>query len=239
MSYSLYFEIQSYVSPNAQLYDAAGSTVGSAITTGIVSHGNNWYGYNATLPDGHIGSMAFYDPANAASRYLFAINPQEAENTDSKTSGVASALSTAHGAGSWATATGFATSSNVTAAQAAILALLPAALVGGKMDSHVADIAANAITAATLAVGAIDEDAFTLALLRAIADRVNGRGAASLESSSAPIEKYSPYHMIMSILNGDASAGTWTPYSSGGTALSGLAVPANTDPNALPIVGTH
>ncbi len=36
---------------------------------------------------------------------------------------------------------------------------LPAALVGGKMDSHVNDIAANAITAASIATDAIDADA--------------------------------------------------------------------------------
>lgn len=42
---------------------------------------------------------------------------------------------------------------------AATKALLPTALVGGKMDSHVNDIAAGAITAAAIATGAIDDDA--------------------------------------------------------------------------------
>jgi hypothetical protein len=37
--------------------------------------------------------------------------------------------------------------------------LLPTALVGGKMDSHVNDVAANAITAAAIATNAIDADA--------------------------------------------------------------------------------
>ncbi len=55
-----------------------------------------------------------------------------------------------------------ATSASITAVQADtddIQARLPAALVGGKMDSHVNDIAANAITAASIATDAIDADA--------------------------------------------------------------------------------
>lgn len=47
---------------------------------------------------------------------------------------------------------------------AAILALLPTALVGGKMDSHVNDIANNAITAASMAADASTEIAGAILL---------------------------------------------------------------------------
>lgn len=64
---------------------------------------------------------------------------------------------------------GLATSSNVTTSQGVITALLPAALVGGRIDASVGAVAANAITAAAIADGAIDAATFAADAITAAA----------------------------------------------------------------------
>lgn len=79
MSYQLEYSFTSYTSSlNAKLYDSAGAQVGSTITTGFVSLGNNQYEYLATIPDGHVGSFVIYDSANPMAAMPWSVNPQEA-----------------------------------------------------------------------------------------------------------------------------------------------------------------
>lgn len=69
-----------------QLYDSAGSASGGALS-GVVELGSTGvFQYTATLTDGFRGSLVMYELADATNRAGFGINPQEAENTDVKTS---------------------------------------------------------------------------------------------------------------------------------------------------------
>lgn len=96
MAYPLLFDVafrnQPALTLNAKLYDAAGAQVGGTITTGIVNLGGGAYSYLATLPDGHVGSFVIYDGALETRCIPFSINPQEAENSDAKVSGLAIAI---------------------------------------------------------------------------------------------------------------------------------------------------
>lgn len=73
---------------NAKLFDAVGAQVGSTITTGFVNYSDGSYSYLATIPDASVGSFVIYDSALATRKFRFSVNPQEAENTDAKTSAV-------------------------------------------------------------------------------------------------------------------------------------------------------
>lgn len=151
---------------NAQLYDSSNNTVGSAITTGFYerSGGKGIYAFTLTVPDGHQGWCDVYvQGASSTVLATLPLNPAELENADAKTSLVQAktdnlpaapsavsdiptttqintALSTVHGAGSWATATGFATPTNVTNAQTAITAAIAALnnLSTGDIDARLA-----------------------------------------------------------------------------------------------------
>lgn len=83
MSYALNlavtFRNQPSLTLNAQLYDSAGATVGSAITSGIVNLGNGSYSYLATIPNGQVGSFVIWDSALATRQIAFSINPAELE----------------------------------------------------------------------------------------------------------------------------------------------------------------
>jgi hypothetical protein len=71
----------------AQLYDSAGSNVGSAVSTGFFAVGDAGYHWSGSIPDSHRGGVKFY--SNAASSVILAfaaLNPEEAEYTDAKTS---------------------------------------------------------------------------------------------------------------------------------------------------------
>lgn len=154
------------VTLNAQLYSSSNSTVGNAITTGFYerSGSKGIYAFTLTVPDGHQGWCDVYvQGASSTVLATLPINPAELENADAKTSLVKAktdnfpsdpaavsdipttteintALSTAHGAGSWATATGFATPTNVTNAQTAITAAIAALnnLSTGDIDARLA-----------------------------------------------------------------------------------------------------
>lgn len=89
----------------AQLIDDSGANVGSAISTGFVEIDNGFYQWNYTsIPDGHRGGVRFYSAASSGVTLSFgSINPEELENTDSKTSQIwhtlTSGLTTAGSAG--------------------------------------------------------------------------------------------------------------------------------------------
>jgi len=65
----------------AQLFDTAGSNVGSAVSTGFVEIGSgNYLWHYASIPDAHRGGVKFYSNATPATILAAnAINPQEAE----------------------------------------------------------------------------------------------------------------------------------------------------------------
>lgn len=84
----------------AQLVDTAGSNTGSAVTTGFTEIGSGRYLWHyASFPDGHRGGVKFYSNAAPSTILAFAsLNPEEAENSDVKTS----TRSTLDAAGVWA-----------------------------------------------------------------------------------------------------------------------------------------
>jgi len=102
---------------------------------------------------------------------------------------VASDLASAHGVGSWATATGFSTPTNVSDAQTAILAKLPAALEGGRiaaaLDSATIDAIWNEVlTGATHNIASsagrrLRQLADTVVLVDGVCDAASNAGSDS------------------------------------------------------------
>jgi hypothetical protein len=79
----------------AQLF-SAGVAVGGEVTTGFTEDGMGDYSWEGSIPDGFRGVVKFYAgslPAGYKARAF--INPQEAENTDVKTSTVGGSAPTA------------------------------------------------------------------------------------------------------------------------------------------------
>jgi hypothetical protein len=72
----------------AQLVDTAGANVGSAVSSGFSDMGQgNYLWHYASFPDGHRGGVKFYSNAAPSTTLAFAaINPEEAENVDTKVS---------------------------------------------------------------------------------------------------------------------------------------------------------
>lgn len=72
----------------AQLVNTAGANVGSAVTTGFVEFGasGNYLWNYASMPDSHQGGIIFRLSGGGAVKTFVAINPQEVEFTDVKTS---------------------------------------------------------------------------------------------------------------------------------------------------------
>ena len=139
MSYSVYCVADlgahnTGLTVHGKLYDAAGTLV-TTITTGVVEVVDGLYQYVLNAPDTHAGAFVLYNSADATLRRSFMVAPRETENADVLTSSadiptaaqIDTQLSGTHGAGAWATATGFATPANVTAAQTAITAAQPSA----------------------------------------------------------------------------------------------------------------
>jgi hypothetical protein len=90
MAYSLDTALpigQTGLTLSAQLYNSDGTTNGSAVTTGFVERptgsGNYFWTY-AAFPDAFRGGVAI--TAAGVFKMSFSINPQEAENVDTKTS---------------------------------------------------------------------------------------------------------------------------------------------------------
>jgi hypothetical protein len=69
----------------AQLVDMSGANVGAAITTGFVEIGLGNYLLTTAIPDGHRGGMKILKSDNTLMAFG-AINPEEGENSDTKTS---------------------------------------------------------------------------------------------------------------------------------------------------------
>lgn len=76
----------------AQLTDIMGVTVGAAITTGWVELGLGHYIWTGTIPDGHRGYWKFQISPGGALKAVASINPEEAENTDVRTSLIPAAV---------------------------------------------------------------------------------------------------------------------------------------------------
>jgi len=75
---------------SAQLVNSTGVNVGSEVTTGFTDFGLGYYLWHyAAFPDGHRGAVKF--SAGGVLKAIAAINPEEAENTDAKTSSRAAA----------------------------------------------------------------------------------------------------------------------------------------------------
>ena len=72
----------------SQLTDTAGADSGSELTAGFVEIGNgNYYWNYASFADGFRGGVYFYEDGSTGTILAFAaINPEEAEYTDQKTS---------------------------------------------------------------------------------------------------------------------------------------------------------
>jgi hypothetical protein len=105
----------------AQLVDTGGANVGSSVSTGFTEIGaGNYLWHYAAFPDGHRGGVVF--KSGATVKAFAAINPQEAENTDIKTSAVSAGTLTA--ASIWAYA-----SRTLTQSAAQILAALGGSMV--------------------------------------------------------------------------------------------------------------
>lgn len=148
MAYELTFSLSLGISNagltdlRAQLFDDAGTDVGSAVSSGFVDHGQGFYTWNYTsVPDDHRGGVRFY--SNAASSTMLsvgAINPEEAEYTDTKVSGLATTLSSI--------------SSSIAAIPAAVWAVTTSGLTTagtiGKLLVDNIDAAISSISVATI-----------------------------------------------------------------------------------------
>jgi hypothetical protein len=95
MAYTLDFAInlgasQTGLVLKAQLVNTSGANVGSEITTTFTEIGFGQYlGHLTGIPDGHRGGVIFYTGSLPSGFKAFAaINPEEAENSDVKTSSV-------------------------------------------------------------------------------------------------------------------------------------------------------
>ena len=99
MAYTLDFAVNLGISQTgftltAQLVDTAGANVGSLISTGFTEIGAGNYLWHATaIPSGHRGGVIFKSGATIMA--FTAINPEEAENMDVKTSSVTGSAITA------------------------------------------------------------------------------------------------------------------------------------------------
>lgn len=89
MAYTLSFSLalgtsQTGLTLSAQLVDSAGVNVGGAVGTGFSERGRGNYLWTGSIPDGHRGGVEFF--SGAILMAFSAINPEEAEYTDAKTS---------------------------------------------------------------------------------------------------------------------------------------------------------
>ena len=84
--FSFAFQNLSGLTLNAKLFDSSGSQTGATITSGFADLGDGAYQYLATIPDGHVGTLKIYDSAQPSRCIPLAVNPQEIENADVKTS---------------------------------------------------------------------------------------------------------------------------------------------------------
>lgn len=196
----------------AQLVNTSGADVGSAVTTGFTEIGlGNYLWHYASFPDGHRGGVKFRLSGGGTLKAFTAINPEEAENTDAKTStrlapttaGRTLDVSAGGEAGvDWAnvgspttvvglSGTTVKTATDVETDTQDIQGRLPAALVSGRMDSSVGAMAADTLTASALAASAVSEIQSGLSTLDAAGVRsAVGLAAANLDTQLAAIAGY-------------------------------------------------
>jgi hypothetical protein len=91
VAYTLTFSLalgtsQTGLTLEAQLIDTTGVDVGAAITTGFYEAGLGNYTWTGSIPDSHRGGVKFRVAGGGTLKAVAAVNPEEAENTDSKTS---------------------------------------------------------------------------------------------------------------------------------------------------------
>lgn len=98
MSYTLDFVValgtsRTGLTLGAQLVDSEGDDVGVLVTTGFVElGGGNYLWHAAAIPDGHRGAVQFSEAGTpAVILAAAALNPEEAERADVKTSSVMTA----------------------------------------------------------------------------------------------------------------------------------------------------
>lgn len=113
-----------------------------------------------------------------------------------------------------------------------IPALLPAALVGGRIDASVGAMAAGVVTAAAVATDAIDADALANDAALEIADETLKRGVSNVEDTA---DTTSLASIILAILESSVAGTTWTIRKTGGTTFVTKTV--TVDSAADPITG--
>lgn len=133
----------------AVIVDTTGTPVGAAITTGFAEIGGGNYLWHATaIPDGHRGGVTFQVSPAGAIKAFAAVNPEEVENPDVKTS-----TRSSHAAADiWAAGTRTLTSAAGPSAADVADAVWDEALAGhatvGSAGAALSDAGAGSLTAA-------------------------------------------------------------------------------------------
>lgn len=88
MSYTLSYAFNAPAgsSLEAVVRDTDGTAVGSAVTAGFVEVSAGFFGWVGTIPDGQRGFLEIRGAGGGGTFALFAVNPQEGENLDTKVS---------------------------------------------------------------------------------------------------------------------------------------------------------
>lgn len=200
-----------------KLFDAAGSQVGATITTGFVEVTAGLYFYTLSAPDGHTGVFVMYDSANTALRRVAVVAPRETENSDVKTSAMA-------------------TPANVTDAQTAITSAIAALNNLSQSQAQAAATAAlNAYDPPTKAELDTAQSTIIAAVPGAtvVADAVLGRSVAYVEDSAGI---YSIAGLILAAFESSAPGTTWTIKKTDGTTTFATRT-LTEDINAKPVTG--
>lgn len=72
----LAFQATTGLTLEAQLIDAAGTNVGSVVTTGFAEvDSSGWYVWSGSVPDGHVGAAIFRTSGGGAVQVVREINP--------------------------------------------------------------------------------------------------------------------------------------------------------------------
>lgn len=244
------------VALGAIVYEADGTTVYAAFsTTGWYEEPDgtgDWHHPGLSLPDAG-GVVAYGVSGTEYRRYSVGAAPTPAPTV----ADIDTQLSNTHGNGSWETATGFATPTNVTDAQAAVQADIAAlndlstadidarlaaydAPTKAELDSAVAPLATStALATVDTVVDTILSDTGTdgvvlsTAQMQALADIVLGRSLSNIDDTAAT---HSLYELIQAILESSTATGNWViKKTDGATTFNTRTI--TTDANALPITG--
>lgn len=202
---------------HGKLFGADGSQVGSTITAGFVEAVAGLYIYVLSAPDGQEGVFVAYDSANAALRRSVVIAPRETENSDVKSSTLA-------------------TPGNVSDTQTAITNAIAAL---NNLSQSQAQTAAAAALVAYDPPTKVELDTAQTAIIDAVptaaetADIVLSRGMAHIDLAA---EENSIYELIQAIFQSSTVTGEWVIKKTDGVTTFNTRT-LTTDPNALPITG--